>query len=482
VRLFALKPNLEGLESTAQVVASKDPFQRIIGQEHAVNIVKSAVKQRRHVLLCGAPGIGKSMLAKAAYSMLDPPKQEIRLRKNETQPDRPIVVISSHDSEIERENEIEKPSSYFYLTPEKLPVDVSIKMGYRCQKCGSLSSPTELSCCDCGAAKRYDWTGNDSYHSLFRILDVVTEPALRTVTDLEDIGNISYHVTYERLDTNEIRMTRSKLGENASTEFLKLASLERVLVGRDTSRFIRVGGASHVELLGDVKHDPYGGAETLGLAAHLRVIPGAIHEAHEGILYIDEISALGPYQSHLLTAMQDHMYPISGHNPLSSGAAVRVDAVPCDFILFASCNLENISAILPALRSRIRGYGYEIMLMSWMKKSDENTNDIVRFISQTIEEDGKIPHFSMEAVEEVITVAEKMAFDYDGQRDALTLRLRELGGIVRIAGDLAVQDCALLAQPEHVKKAEVLSRGIDTVEIHPSAIRVPETVNRDYFF
>jgi predicted ATP-dependent protease len=122
------------------------------------------------------------------------------------------------------------------------------------------------------------------------------------------------------------------------------------------------------------------------------------------------------------------------------------------------------------------------MLMSWMKKSTESINDIVRFISQTVQEDGKVPHLSVEAVEEVIIVAEKMAFDYDGQKDALTLRLRELGGLIRIAGDLAVQDCALLVQPEHVKKAEVLSRGIDTAELHPYTIRTPETASRDYFF
>jgi predicted ATP-dependent protease len=482
VRLFTLTLNLDGLETTAQVETPKDPFQRIIGQDHAIAIVKSAVKQRRHVLLCGVPGIGKSMLAKAAYTLLDPPKQEIRLRKNQAQPDRPVVMITSISSECETEEVQKTTTSSTYVTPDKLPVDISIKMGYRCQKCGSLSSPTELSCFDCGTAKRCDWAGNDSYHALFRILDVAREPALRTITNLEDIAGTSYRVTYERLENNEIMMTRKRLDEAIPIEPAQTAIAERVLVGRDASRFIRVGGASHVELLGDVKHDPYGSAEALGMAAHLRVIPGAIHEAHEGILYIDEISALGPYQSHLLTAMQDHIYPISGHNPLSSGAAVRVDGVPCDFILFASCNPENITAILPALRSRIRGYGYEIMLMSWMNRTSENINDIIRFISQTVEEDGKIPHLSAEAAKEVITVAEKMAVDYDGQRDALTLRLRELGGLVRIAGDLAVQDCETLVLPEHVKKAEVLSRGIELGDLRQSAIRAPEAANRDYFF
>jgi predicted ATP-dependent protease len=482
VRLFTLTSILDGLETTAQVVTPKNPFQRIIGQSHAVSIVRSAVKQRRHVLLCGVPGIGKSMLAKAAYSLLSPPSQEILLQKNPSNPDRPIVIISKPEcnQELQKTENDNRFSSY--LTPNDLPIDISIKMGYRCQKCGFISSPEDPSCLECGATKRCDWSGSDSYHALFRIVDVMREPALRTATSLEEIGDFSYHTTYERLDNNEIFVTRRRVGESISTEQEYITDTERVLVAKESCRFIRVSGASYVELLGDVKHDPYGSAESLGMAAHLRVIPGAIHEAHEGILYIDEVSALGPHQSHLLTAMQDRVYSISGHNPLSSGAAVRVDNVPCDFILFASCNPENIGAILPALRSRIRGYGYEIMLMSWMKKSNESINDIVRFISQTVEEDGRIPHLTVKSIDEVITVAEKMAFQYDGQKNALTLRLRELGGLIRIAGDLAVQDSAQLVQPEHVKKAEVLSKGIDIGNLQSYSYGTPEAASRDYFF
>jgi lon-related putative ATP-dependent protease len=211
-------------------------------------------------------------------------------------------------------------------------------------------------------------------------------------------------------------------------------------------------------------------------------VPGAIHEAHEGILYIDEIAALGSYQAHLLTAMQDREYAISGHNPLSSGAAVRVDAVPCDFILFASCNTENIGNILPALRSRIKGYGYELMLSSHMDKTPENCDDVVRFIAQTVEEDGRIPHLSSDAAREVLSVAESLAYRFDGKRNKLTLRLRELGGLVRIAGDIAVQDGSELVQPEHVSRAEVLSRGIETSEVGTAVYGQTETsVSKDYY-
>ncbi|MFW9843482.1 MAG: ATP-binding protein [Candidatus Thorarchaeota archaeon] len=473
---------LDTLETTEQVITPKEPFQRIIGQEHAVTIVQSAVKQRRHVLLCGEPGIGKSMLAKAAYSLLDPPIQEIQLRHNNALPDRPIVVISHiKDKQLPAQQKV-APGDVFYSTPDRLPIEIAIKMGYRCPKCSNLSVPSEPTCQSCGTDKRCDWSDSDSYHGLFRMLDVVSEPALRMATSLEEIGNESYHIIYERLGETEIAVTREKIGESSVVREEKRNYTERVLVSRDASRFVRVSGASHVELLGDVKHDPYGSAESLGMAAYQRVIPGAIHEAHEGILYIDEIAALGQYQSHLLTAMQDKIYPISGHNPMSSGASVRVDDVPCDFILFASCNTENISGILPALRSRIRGYGYEIMLSSWTEKNQKNLDEFVRFIAQTVEEDGKVPHFAAKSIAEVLRVAEKMALQFDGRRNALTLRLRELGGLVRIAGDLAVQEGEELVQPHHVASAEVLSRGIDMGNIYSTTHTSPEQANRDYFF
>lgn len=484
MRFLNLTSILNGLETTEQVETSKDPFQMIVGQEHAVTLVRSAVKQRRHVLLCGVPGIGKSMLAKAAYSLLDPPKEEIHLRYNPSQPDRPEVVINRPEYP-DRENTKPEigPHDSFFVTPDRLPFEVSIKMGFRCPSCGHISTPEASVCINCEAEKRFDWAPGESYHGLFRMLDVVREPALDTVTTLEDINNESYHVTYESVESGEIKVTQRNVSPEQEPQIESQTHPERILVPLKASRFIRVSGASPVELLGDVKHDPYGSAESLGLAAHQRVVPGAMHEAHEGILYIDEIAALGSYQSHLLTAMQDRVFSISGHNPLSSGAAVRVDGVPCDFVLFASCNIENLKNILPPLRSRIRGYGYEIMLDSWTKKTQEVINDFVRFMSQTVEEDGKIPHLTVKAVEHVLEVAEEIALRLDGHKEALTLRLRELGGLIRIAGDLAVRDSSDLVLQGHVQQAEVLSRGIDESNLQLMGQRSQESsISRDYFF
>ncbi len=456
-RMIVLTSLLDTIETTSEVTIPTDPFERIVGQEHAVRLVRAAVQQRRHVLLCGVPGVGKSLLAKAASTLLPPPKQEIRIRHNPAQPDRPtvrIVCMSSSSPSTQSRSEVR------YTRPEFLPFEVAVKMGFRCPLCGALSHPDQPVCIECGSRKRSEWAaGADSYLGLFRTLDLVGERAVKEVFCEQSAWGVP--VIYQR-ENNMIKLVFCESPASVQSEGQSGTEDERVLVGINSSRFIHVSGSNPVELLGDVKHDPYGSAEHLGTPSYLRIVPGAIHEAHEGILFIDEIATLGPYQKHLLTAMQDKQFPITAHNPQSSGASVRVDNVPCDFILFASCNLEDLPLLLPPLRSRIRGYGYEIMLSSWIENTPSNVDALVRFIAQTVHEDGRIPHLTAEAVRSVLEFAEEMAFRSDGKRNALSLRLRELGGLVRIAGDHAVQDGSKYVQPEHIQQArETLSGLVD---------------------
>ena len=47
-------------KSTAELVVSEKIIDQVIGQDEAVAIMKKAAQQRRHVLLIGDPGTGKS--------------------------------------------------------------------------------------------------------------------------------------------------------------------------------------------------------------------------------------------------------------------------------------------------------------------------------------------------------------------------------------------------------------------------------------
>jgi ATP-dependent Lon protease len=196
----------------------------------------------------------------------------------------------------------------------------------------------------------------------------------------------------------------------------------------------------------------------LGTPAYERVIAGMIHKANKGVLFIDEVGLLSPKsQQELLTALQEKKYPITGQSERSSGAMVRTEPAPCNFILIAAGNLETIKKMHPALRSRIRGYGYEVQMNTDMPDTPQNRDKIAQFIAQEVVKDGKIPHFTRETVEYIVQEARKRA----GRANKLTLRLRELGGLVRAAGDIALEEKAKFTTYKHLVKAKLLSRSLE---------------------
>jgi ATP-dependent Lon protease len=191
------------------------------------------------------------------------------------------------------------------------------------------------------------------------------------------------------------------------------------------------------------------------------VIPGSIHEAHEGVLFVDELPHLEHLQRFILTAMQEKRFPISGRNPQSAGASVKVDGVPCDFIFVGACNIQDLPSILSPMRSRISGAGYEILVETFMPDSGENEAKLAQFVAQEITMDRRIPHASRAAVDEIIQEARRRAKTMDGKDHALTLRLRELGGLVRTAGDLAVVAGDNIIDAKHIRAALKRSRTVE---------------------
>jgi len=63
-------------KSTKNIKVPEKIVDQVIGQEEAVKIIRKAALQRRHVLLIGEPGTGKSMLGLALAELL--PKSELK--------------------------------------------------------------------------------------------------------------------------------------------------------------------------------------------------------------------------------------------------------------------------------------------------------------------------------------------------------------------------------------------------------------------
>jgi len=238
------------------------------------------------------------------------------------------------------------------------------------------------------------------------------------------------------------------------------AMVPKLLVDNNNKKkapYVDATGAHAGALLGDVRHDPFqsGGLET---PSHERVECGAIHKAHKGVLFIDEVNTLRPEsQQSLLTALQEGEYPITGQSERSSGALVRTEPVPCNFIMILAGNLDAVQGMHPALRSRIKGYGYEVYMRDTMDDTLENRNKLIRFVAQEIVRDGKIPHFTRDAVSEIMREAKRRS----GRKGHLTLMLRDLGGLIRVSGDIARANGANLTEMDHVMQAKKMARSVE---------------------
>ncbi len=386
-------------ELSSQVEVPAKLIDQVIGQENAVEVIKKAAIQRRHVMMIGSPGTGKSMLAKAMAELL--PKEELQdilVYPNSDDNNNPVIrtVPASRGKQIVTAHKAEARKKTQFRNTLMLLLMIGI-VGY--------------------AFITFQWL-------MGIIAAAFVFMALRYATPREE------------------------------------ALVPKLLVSNDVNGaapFVDATGLHAGALLGDVRHDPFqsGGLET---PSHDRVEAGAIHRAHEGVLFIDEINTLGAHaQQNLLTALQEGEFPITGQSERSSGAMVRTDPVPCKFVMVSAGNLDAIQGMHPALRSRIRGYGYEVYMSESMPDTPENREKYIRFIAQEVKNDGKIPHFDRSAIEEIVREARRRS----SRKGHLTLKLRDMGGLIRVAGDLARQEGVEITTAQHVIAAKSTARSIE---------------------
>lgn len=408
--------NSQKFETTKDIDVPDLLLDQVIGQDKSVDIVRKAAEQKRHVMLIGDPGTGKSMVARAMTAFL--PKEELE----------DIIAYPNNDD-------------------SNMP-HIRVVPGGKAQEIVK-SQRNE-------AKKRKEQQSSMIITFVFMIILLAAFAAFYPL--FTGVGEV--HIEYLLFGGLIAFMIFLVFSRGMISQRGTLNQVPKILVSHektDSPPFIDATAAHSGALLGDVRHDPFQSAG-LETPPHQLVEAGSIHRAHKGVLYIDEINTLSlPSQQHLLTAIQEKKFQITGQSERSFGAMVKTEAVPCDFILVSAGNLDALRGMHPALRSRIRGYGYEVYLNSVMDDNDENRTKLIRFVAQEVSKDKKISHFDKKAVAEIIHEAQRRA----GRKGKLSLRLRELGGLIRSAGDIAYEKGDKLVTQDHVLEAKKIAKSLE---------------------
>mgnify|MGYP000722272831 CR=1 FL=1 len=289
------------INSTEDISVPKGIINQVIGQDKAIEIIKIAAKERRNVLLLGNPGTGKSMLGKAYAELMDKERRpDILIYPNYDDPNSPEVIEVEAGLGLPIVKEFKKiyaKENYKQKIKQRVP-SILIAFIYLIYTI---------------FAGRFEITS-----FLFAVLVIIS---------LEMIFSTQKKADKRLIVPNLI----IKEEENEEEVELDEEEKDNSLTNGFSSRFIDATGVEVGRLLGDVKHDPYetGG---LGTPPHERVMPGAIHLANKGVLFIDEIGGLSyEEQISLLTAMQERRFPITGRSTGSSSSLIQTQPIPVSY-------------------------------------------------------------------------------------------------------------------------------------------------------
>ncbi|MDO8660612.1 MAG: ATP-binding protein, partial [Candidatus Woesearchaeota archaeon] len=229
-------------KSTAELKVSEHMIEQVLGQEHAVEIMRKAAQQRRHVLLIGEPGTGKSLLGMAVAELL--PKEKL------------VDTVAFA-------NQFDENQPLIRTVPAGKGRDLAAKA--RMQMSQLFKGQNIILLVLLIISMVVPWWARNYYKS-----DVMFAAMF--------LGSMIFLAAFVLF----LNFGRRMPGQRVDVPKVVVDNF-----GKKSAPFFDATGAHAGALLGDILHDPFqsGG---LGTPAHERIIAGMIHKAHLGVLFIDE--------------------------------------------------------------------------------------------------------------------------------------------------------------------------------------------------